>query len=86
MKKRIYYISDLAAILGCTVASIQGHLARKNYAAVPIPIKIGRRLAWPDTVVDDWLDEKIVDAQNSIPSPESPRPRGRPRKTDRRRG
>lgn len=84
MHKQVYFINDLAAILGCTVASIQGHLARKNYDAVPVPIKIGRRLAWPVTVVGEWLDEKIVDAQNNSPRPASPKRRGRPRKTERR--
>ncbi|MGE4299807.1 MAG: helix-turn-helix transcriptional regulator [Desulfovibrionaceae bacterium] len=59
MRKVIYNINDLSAILGFTVPAIHAHLARKNYEAVPRPFHLGRRLAWSTEAVHQWLDMKI---------------------------
>ena len=45
VEKLFHYIEDMSIILGKTPASIYGHLARKQFDAVPQPIKLGRRLA-----------------------------------------
>ena len=37
--KRFYTIQELAIIIGKTVASIHGHLSRKQYDAVPPPMR-----------------------------------------------
>lgn len=62
MRKRLYNINELAAILGFTVSAIHGHLARKNYDAVPPPFRLGRRLAWSVEAIDQWLEDKIEEA------------------------
>lgn len=82
MQKRLYNINELAELLGFTVPAIHAQLARKNFEAVPPPIKLGRRLAWPVELLEEWLASKIAKA-NPHPSEgptECPR-RGRPRKT-----
>lgn len=79
--QRIYYINDLAGILGTSPASIHGHLARRNYEAVPPPIRLGHRLAWPAEVLDSWLSKKIEASQTTQTCTDAPRrSRGRPRK------
>ena len=62
VQKRFYNIQELATILGKTVAAIHGHLARKQFDAVPPPIRLGRRLAWLVESVDDWIDAKAAQA------------------------
>jgi predicted DNA-binding transcriptional regulator AlpA len=85
MRKRLYNINELASILGFTVPAIHAQLARKNFDAVPPPIKLGRRLAWPEEIVEDWLAQKIAAASSAGGSPVmSVRPRGRPRKIENR--
>lgn len=39
--QRFYNIGELSTILGKSIASIHGHLARKQFDAVPPPIKLG---------------------------------------------
>lgn len=79
--QRIYYINELAGILGLSPASIHAHLARQNYKAVPQPIKLGHRLAWPAEVLDTWIAEQIEAHQASQTRTDAPRRgRGRPRK------
>lgn len=62
VQKRLYNIQELATILGKTVAAIHGHLARKQFDAVPPPMRLGRRLAWLVDAVDDWIDAKAAQA------------------------
>lgn len=82
---KLYNINELSIILGFTVAAIHGHLARKNFEAVPPPIKLGRRLAWPKEVLDEWLQEKVEEAAaDATQFSSEKRRRGRPRKMDRR--
>lgn len=45
--QKLLNIGELADFLGFTVAAVSAHLHRKNWDAVPKPIKLGRRLAWP---------------------------------------
>jgi hypothetical protein len=66
-----------------TVAAIYGHLTRKNFEAVPPPVYLGRRLAWPVDVADAWIQKKIESAllkAQSVPS--APRKIGRPTKAE----
>ena len=91
VEKQFYNISELSIIFGKTVASIHGHLARKQFDAVPPPIKLGRRLAWPVNEVDAWIADKATRANekatgqcNSAKQPA--KRRGRPRKSERKKG
>ena len=61
--KRFYNIEEISTILGKSIAAIHGHLARKQFDAVPPPIKLGRRLAWLVEAVDDWIDDKVQQAE-----------------------
>lgn len=87
VQKRLYNIQELATILGKTVAAIHGHLARKQFDAVPPPMRLGRRLAWLVDAVDDWIDAKAAQAasqaeeyKNHMRAPA--RRRGRPTKAE----
>ena len=89
MERRFYYIEDMAAILGKSVAGIYGHLARKQYDAVPPPMKLGRRLAWLVEAVEDWVDMKLAQARAEVERQaefiQAPaRKRGRPTKIEAR--
>lgn len=87
VRKRFLNIEELATILGKSIAAIHGHLARKQYDAVPPPIKLGRRLAWLVDAVDAWIDEKAIQADakaKAAPNHSLPptRRRGRPTKAE----
>jgi len=89
VNKRFYNIEELSIILGKSIASIHGHLARKQFDAVPPPIKLGRRLAWQVESVDAWIDDKSAQAEirakNSLGHALPPvRRRGRPTKAEQR--
>jgi predicted DNA-binding transcriptional regulator AlpA len=58
IEKRFYNIEELSVILGKSISGIHGHLARKQFDAVPPPMKLGRRLAWLSCLVDDWINDK----------------------------
>ena len=62
VQKRFYNIQELATILGKSVSAIHGHLARKQFDAVPPPMRLGRRLAWLVESVDGWIDTKAAQA------------------------
>lgn len=63
VQKRFYNIEEMSAILGKSIASIYGHLARKQYDAVPMPMKLGRRLAWLVEGVDEWVERKLAEVE-----------------------
>ena len=58
VQKRFYNIQEMGTILGKSVAAIHGHLARKQFDAVPPPMHLGRRLAWLVEFVDSWIEAK----------------------------
>ena len=62
VQKRFYNIEELSTILGKSIAAVHGHLARKQFDAVPPPMKLGRRLAWLVESVDAWIDQKALQA------------------------
>lgn len=62
VQKCFYNIEEMATILGKTPAAIHGHLARKQFDAVPQPMKFGRRLAWMIEEVEAWIDGKRIEA------------------------
>ena len=89
VQKRFYNIEELATILGKSIAAVHGHLARKQFDAVPPPMKLGRRLAWLVDGVDAWIDAKAAQAaaqteeyRDFMQAP--PRRRGRPTKAEAR--
>lgn len=87
VQKRFYNVEELATILGKSIAAVHSHLARKQFDAVPPPMKLGRRLAWLVDSVDDWIEQKALQA--SAQSEEhhnfmqaAPKKRGRPTKAE----
>ncbi len=62
VQKRFYNIEELSTILGKSIAAVHGHLARKQFDAVPPPMKLGRRLAWLVESVDAWIEQKALHA------------------------
>ena len=62
-EKRFYNITDMSEILGKTISAIYGHLARHQYDAVPVPMNLGRRLAWLVEAVDSWIKAKAAQAE-----------------------
>jgi len=87
VQKRFYNIQELATIFGKSVAAIHGHLARKQFDAVPPPMRLGRRLAWLVEYVDGWIadkaDKAAAQAAAYLSSAQEPRMRrGRPTKAE----
>ena len=87
VQKRFYNIDELATILGKSIAAIHGHLARKQFDAVPPPLKLGRRLAWQVESVDAWIEAKVAEAYQHITAQQEfmqapAKKRGRPTKTE----
>ena len=87
VQKRFYNIQEIATILGKSVAAIHGHLARKQFDAVPPPMRLGRRLAWLVESVDSWIEAKAdtaeAQAQAYFSSAQIPcKRRGRPTKVE----
>lgn len=88
VQKRFYNIEEISIILGKSISAIHGHLARKQFTAVPPPIKLGRRLAWLVESVDLWIQEKSQEAQllqqNELKTTAPSASIGRPNKTQAR--
>ena len=85
MSKAFFNIQELAAMLGFTVSAIHSHLYRKNFDAVPPPIHLGRRLAWPTESTEAWVRQRIEAATRQLPEPDaSKRHVGRPTKAESR--
>ncbi len=64
MQKAFYNINEMAAKLGMTAAAIYAHLSRKNFEAVPPPVYLGRRLAWPVVPSEEWIARKSETVAN----------------------
>ena len=89
LQKKFYNIEEMSVLLGKTISSIYGHLARRDFHAVPPPMKLGRRLAWAVSSVESWVDEKMKEVEEERKAYERQfavgiRKRGRPRKTEAR--
>jgi predicted DNA-binding transcriptional regulator AlpA len=87
LPQRFYYIDDMAELLGKSVVSIHGHLARKQYNAVPPPMRLGRRLVWLVEAVNEWIDIKLDLARAELREQmkeiqSTPKKRGRPTKAE----
>ena len=87
VQKRFYNIEELSTILGKSIAAVHGHLARKQFDAVPPPMKLGRRLAWLVDAVDAWIEQKAAQAVAQSQAYQhllhaAPKKRGRPTKVE----
>lgn len=93
MEKLVYNIDELAVALGFkSVGAVYKHVNRKNWDAIPPPVRLGARLVWPCDTVKSWLSAKndavsgkaiVISTpatQHATPQPQQ-RKRGRPRKT-----
>lgn len=88
MVAKVIGIHKLAELLDCSPASIYSHIARKNWDAVPIPFRMGRRLAWLQTGVDEWFAAKInlaeLESKTEADAYQHPKRIGRPTKLESR--
>jgi predicted DNA-binding transcriptional regulator AlpA len=66
IEKRFYNMEEMSILLGKSISAIYGHLARKQFDAVPPPMKLGRRLAWLSNLVDDWINDKATTAAAEV--------------------
>ena len=87
VQKRFYNIEEMSIILGKSIAAVHGHLSRKQYDAVPPPMKLGRRLAWLVDSVNAWIDQKSLQATAQSEEHQkimhaAPKKRGRPTKAE----
>lgn len=87
VQKRFYNIEELSIILGKTIAAVHGHLSRRQFDAVPPPMKLGRRLAWLVESVDAWIEQKAAAAEAQSAEYQAvittkPKKRGRPTKAE----
>lgn len=87
VQKRFYNIEEVSTILGKSIAAVHGHLARRQFDAVPPPMRLGRRLAWLVESVDAWIEQKTLQAaaqseeyHNFMQA--TPKKRGRPTKAE----
>jgi predicted DNA-binding transcriptional regulator AlpA len=88
-KQRFYYLADMAGLLGKSVLAIYGHIVRKQYDAVPPPMRLGRHLVWLAEAVDEWINIKVACAKLELEKQmkelqAAPRRRGRPTKAEAR--
>ena len=86
MLSRFLNSHKLAEELGCTVSSIYNHVHRKNFNAVPRPIRLGRKLVWTREAVEEWLQAKLKQAENVQleKEPQTTSKIGRPTKREQR--
>jgi len=89
MEKLVYNIDELAVALGYKSAgAVYKHVNRKNWDAIPPPVRLGTRLVWPCDTVKVWLSAKneaalhktAIDSPAFSPPPQQKK-RGRPRKS-----
>jgi len=89
MEKLVYNIDELAVALGFkSVGAVYKHVNRKNWDAIPPPVRLGARLVWPRDTVKMWLSakneatlhKKGIEKPLSTSSSQQKK-RGRPRKT-----
>jgi Predicted transcriptional regulator len=71
MLSRFLTSHKLAEELGCTVSSIYNHIHKKNFNAIPRPIRLGRKLVWTREAVEEWLQNKLEQTEESQPASES---------------
>lgn len=87
MEKLVYNIDELACALGFkSVGAVYKHVHRKNWEAIPPPVRLGSRLVWPCEKVKTWLNAKNDAGTEpqpvvTLPPPPIKKKRGRPRKT-----
>lgn len=58
MVTQIVGVHELAEILGTTADAIRSNLRRKNYDAVPPPVRLGRRVVWTLRQIEEFISEK----------------------------
>jgi len=78
LAKAVFNVNELAEVLGSTPAAIHAHLSRKNFDAVPPPIRLGRRLVWVKAEVEQWLRQRIDESHRQ--NADARKVRGRPPK------
>lgn len=83
MTKRVFTIDELAELLNTTTTAIRSNMQRYNYKAIPVPIKLGRRVVWPVSRVNSFLEEREKESEIIFARPSMPtKRRGRPSKKE----
>lgn len=67
---------EAAERLGMTPQALSCHVSRRNWTAIPRPIKVGGRFRWIDEKITEFLEEKW---EAGKPTQKTAK-RGRPRK------
>jgi predicted DNA-binding transcriptional regulator AlpA len=52
--------TEAAKRLGMTPNALSCHVYRKNWDAIPVPIKIGGRFKWTDEQITEWIKERLA--------------------------
>lgn len=69
MTKRVLRIDELAECLNTTVNAIRSNLQRRNFLAIPRPMRLGGRVVWSVKQVEEFLALKEQEALgNARPS------------------
>lgn len=74
----LWDLPALARFLGLSPGGLRNMLGR-NPAALPPPVRIGRRVRWRPDTVNRWLADRETTGSLRNLSSHRPRPRGRPR-------
>lgn len=78
-KKKLKLIGriEAAEMLGMTPAALSCHVSRRNWSAIPRPLKIGGRFKWIESKIEEFVIGKWEEAQ-PVTAKRKP---GRPQKT-----
>jgi len=64
--QKVVHVEGLAELLDTTTHAIRSHLQRRNFSAIPKPIRLGDRIVWTMKKVDEFLDGKEKEAEASF--------------------
>lgn len=80
MEQAVMYVPDVARYLGLTETSVRTHVYRKNWSAVPPPMRLGGRIGWRKEDIDNFLEQKAQLEYTTRKAKTSKEGKGRPRK------
>jgi len=61
-KLKIIDRKEAAERLGMTPQALSCHVSRRNWSAIPIPVKIGGRWKWVEEVLEEWVLDRVDEA------------------------
>jgi hypothetical protein len=72
--------TEVASLLRITPQALSNHISKRNFDAVPPPLRIAGRNKWRFDLVVEWIEERSPD-QAKGKGKKNVGQRGRPRKT-----